>query len=272
MRLSPRLPDPTDNVNVSKGSPLKDFVVMLGTLALGLGAVYLLLGLAVDFTVPRLSPQMERRIASALAVNHPLLKHSRPAPQAVRDLAERTRMALGTVDGDVDVRVWDKGMVNAFALPGRTIVLTTGMLSTLEYENELVFVLGHEMGHIAARDHLRGLGRGLVLVALSEVVLGDSGGLSDLLTGMLQLTNQSFSRGQETRADESGLTAMDAVYGHVGGLSAVFEHLGDTDYDTLTEFTLSHPESSKRIAALRELIARRGYAERTPLDLPESMR
>ena len=44
-----------------------------------------------------------------------------------------------------------------------------GLLENVESENELAFVLGHELGHFRNRDHLRGLGRGiafsLVLVA-----------------------------------------------------------------------------------------------------------
>ncbi len=270
MRLSPRLP--AANVNVSRANPLRDFASMLGTLVLLAVAVYAALGLAVDLLVPRLTPAMERRIVRAMVSGHPLLKNSRPAPEALQALADRTRLALGEADGELHLRVVDAEAVNAFALPGRTIVLTSGMLRTLEYENELVFVLGHELGHIAARDHLRALGRGLVLVAMTETVLGDRGGLSDLLSSLMLLTDRGFSRAQESRADRSGLRAMHAVYGHVGGLDQVFAHLGDTDYDALTEFTLTHPESSKRVAALRGIVSDEGYAEAAPLPLGPDLR
>ena len=50
-------------------------------------------------------------------------------------------------------------------------MVSTGLLEQTASENELAFVVGHEIGHFRNRDHLRGLGRGvafgLVLAALS---------------------------------------------------------------------------------------------------------
>ena len=51
--------------------------------------------------------------------------------------------------------------INAIALPGSNIIVFSGLLQNIQSENELVMVLGHELGHYAHKDHLRGLGRGL---------------------------------------------------------------------------------------------------------------
>ncbi len=48
---------------------------------------------------------------------------------------------------------------NAFAMPGGTTGLITGLLETLDNEIELAFVIAHELGHFHNRDHLSGLGR-----------------------------------------------------------------------------------------------------------------
>ena len=42
-------------------------------------------------------------------------------------------------------------------------VIYQGLLAQAESENELMMVLGHELGHFANRDHLRGLGRALLV-------------------------------------------------------------------------------------------------------------
>ena len=49
------------------------------------------------------------------------------------------------------VKVVDSPVVNAFAVPGGYIYLTRGIIAQLNNEAELMGVMGHEMGHIAAR-------------------------------------------------------------------------------------------------------------------------
>lgn len=61
---------------------------------------------------------------------------------------------------------------NAMALPGGAILLTSGLLETVDSENGLAFVLAHELGHYAHRDHLRSLSRGLALGAVMALVTG----------------------------------------------------------------------------------------------------
>ncbi len=51
--------------------------------------------------------------------------------------------------------VLDSPEVNAFALPGGYIYITRGLLAYLNSEAELAAVLGHEIGHVAARHAVR---------------------------------------------------------------------------------------------------------------------
>src|SRR5688572_6400267 len=47
--------------------------------------------------------------------------------------------------------VVDQPAINAFAVPGGFIYVTRGIMAFLKDEAELVGVLGHEIGHVAAR-------------------------------------------------------------------------------------------------------------------------
>lgn len=47
-----------------------------------------------------------------------------------------------------DVQVVPHSAINAFALPGGHIIITTGMLAFLQNESELAAVLGHEVSHV----------------------------------------------------------------------------------------------------------------------------
>jgi predicted Zn-dependent protease len=86
---------------------------------------------------------------------------------------------------------------NAFALPGGTIVVTRGLLSTLESESEVVSVLAHETGHI----ELGHCFNDIKFELLSRKVKMESlGKLADL--GLDILIHHSFSKTQENEADE----------------------------------------------------------------------
>ena len=151
-----------------------------------------------------------------------------PAPEAVTRLAEAIRRTMD-IPHPVRVLVRRDKRLNAFALPGGDLILTTGILNAVTSENELAFILGHELGHVEHRDHLRALGRGLVLMTLSALLLDTESGPGTALGSMTRLTELSFSRRQETLADEAGQDALFALYGHVNGAVAVMEKLAGAD-------------------------------------------
>ena len=57
--------------------------------------------------------------------------------------------------------------VNAFAVPGGFVFVTTGMLKFLRNEDELAAILGHEMGHMELRHGMSSVGKENVLKLFS---------------------------------------------------------------------------------------------------------
>ena len=49
--------------------------------------------------------------------------------------------------------VIDTDGINAFATPGGYIFLTKGLISILSTEDELAFVIGHEIAHVIKKHH-----------------------------------------------------------------------------------------------------------------------
>jgi Zn-dependent protease with chaperone function len=248
------------NVNVTPTSPLKEFVVLTaGILGIGV-ALYLLLGLAVDFIVPRLSVDFEKKLAG------PFIRTF----DAKDDIADQTANVQALVDDiqtrctrlpyEFKVHVRKSPMLNALALPGGHILVFTGLLDQVSSENELAFILGHELGHYAQRDHLRGAGRALALMALSVFLFGPDSSVSDMLSQGLNITELSFSRKQETQADEFALQTLNCRYGHVAGATDFFEKIPqDQDPGKFGHYFSSHPENLRRIAHLKDLIRTKGF-------------
>ena len=79
----------------------------------------------------------------------------------VRTVGMRLAAATGQPPGRWRFTVLDTPEPNAFALPGRRILVTRGMLALVGDEAELAAVLGHEIGHSLAGDgRLRRRARG----------------------------------------------------------------------------------------------------------------
>ena len=168
---------------------------------------------------------------------------------------------------------------NAFALPGGHIYVSRGMLVLLNTEDELANVLAHEIGHIAARHHLKSQVRrwavlpldivsGLGAFATSVVSpqLGSTLGGFTALPGALALA--SYSRGQEREADQLGqqiaASAGWSPAGMASAMDALTREAGLRGEQARREsFLDSHPTSPERSADA----ARRAQSlERAPLD------
>lgn len=111
---------------------------------------------------------------------------------------------------DFHFRILDSPVVNAFALPGGYVYVTRGLMAHLQNEAQLAVVLGHEIGHVAARHaSQRALEQQLGQIALlggaiaGQELLGVPGG------NILDLGSQS---GLETYHAEASATENGTVY------------------------------------------------------------
>lgn len=171
-----------------------------------------------------------------------------------------------------EFRVLDDSTPNAFALPGGYIAITRGLLVNLENEAQLAAVLGHEIGHVTARDSVQGMQRGallnLGLAVLSTATSSSAyGGLAEksgqLAAGLL---DNSFSREQERQADRLGVDYMvRAGYNPLGSvqLQEFFYRTveGGAQPMWLTGLFRTHPFSRERMEELQVYIAQRYPAQ-----------
>lgn len=269
MKYIPRLPK--KNVNVTPTSPLRDFLLMLGGIALLFVTVYVVLGLAVDFMVPRISPETEKLLGDYLKTKWSVSDEYPEQEKKLQGLLDKIQGKCGELPYQLEVRISESDMINALALPGGSIIVLTGLLEKVESENELAFVLAHEMGHFANRDHLSELGRGLVFMAMSVGVFGPNSYVGKQVGKLLHVSEMSFSRRHESMADEHALGIQNCFYGHVTGAIDFFEHTEQLEEDFFTgHYLSSHPETKERISVLNDLALEKGYelnGEKVPLAL-----
>jgi len=251
---------PREGINVSDTHPL----VEAGTLVVGLTAIFIVIALALIFIVEialYFVPVEKEADFFADWLPEDLVTVS-PNDERLREtqlLADRLALHWGDAPYDFRVEIDDSDVANAMALPGGLIIVTQGLLDQVESENELAFVLGHELGHFKNRDHLRALGRGIVLSLFFSVATGND--VSNLSIKVTDLALRGFSREQESEADEFGLALVYTHYGHVDEASRLFERWDEDDkslFDVVS-YLSTHPATADRIEELEELALRENW-------------
>lgn len=119
------------------------------------------------------------------------------------------KVAANTERSDVQYKFYviDSPIVNAFAVPGGYIYVSRGLLALANNEAELAGVLAHEIGHITGRHAASRMSQG-ALVGIGAAILSAATG-SDAVGQVANVGSdlyiKSYSRGQETQADELGV-------------------------------------------------------------------
>ena len=126
----------------------------------------------------------------------------------ISDIGQRIATVSDRPGLAYEFKVLDSPVINAFAVPGGYVYFTRGILAYLNNEAEVVGVMGHEVGHIAARHSAKqisqqqiatiGLGVGSIL---SEDV-AKYAGLAQAGLGLLFLR---FGRDAERQSDQLGV-------------------------------------------------------------------
>jgi beta-barrel assembly-enhancing protease len=267
MRFQPKAPK--EAINYSRESLVREAAVLLLAAGVAAAVLFLILGEAVEFVAPRIPVRWEKSIFGGLA--RALDTDDAVAGDAaLDDLVRRIASRWPDRSYEFHVAVVENDTPNAFALPGGGIAVTRGLLTQAESENELAFVLAHELGHFEKRDHLRGMGRATAFTLLSATIGAATGiGVPNGLALTQRLTQSGFNRAQESAADEFALDLVHREYGHLAG---AFDFFGrDTAGGVGPMWLSTHPSSDDRIERLESLARQRGWslegAKRLPIRL-----
>lgn len=174
---------------------------------------------------------------------------------------------LGNARESFTVSLLNSPVNNAFAIPGGYIYTTRQLVALMNNEAELAGVLGHEVGHVAARHSQRrqaAAQRNTLLGAagaiLSGLLLGNSGLGQQLGQAAMQgsqLLTLRFSRSQELEADELGIRylnqagydprAMATVLQSLALQNALDARVQGRDNARLPEWASTHPDPASRV-------------------------
>lgn len=245
----------------------RELLTLLTILIAVILILFWLFNLLLNNLINFIPVSVEQKLGSIIV---PLYQEkAQPSPQqnTLNTLLDKLEQKLDNQGRNYQVFYLPEDTVNAVAIPGDTILIYQGILKEIESENELMMILGHELGHFHNRDHLRGIGRQLIFPLILSYFTGDSTILQGAIVTISQsIGNAQFSQSQEKLADKFGLELLEKYYHHVAGATDFFErisHKRDTQFDILA----THPNPAKRVKILNDIIRKNHYKidSKTPL-------
>ncbi len=178
----------------------------------------------------------------------------------ISDIGQRLSSRLSNQQRKWQFHVLPSPEVNAFAFPGGFIFATDTLLQVADMnEEELAFILGHEIGHVVRGHPFDRVMANSSLKVISR--LGRAGGIAGNLAKqtLTRLLHSNYSQDQELDADQFGVQLMaSAGYSPYAALDALQKLARTSGSDGLRfHYFSTHPRIEDRLREIEYHIRRR---------------
>ena len=160
------------------------------------------------------------------------------------------RLGLSVVPKDLEILIDPTKEVNAFALPGNTILVNQGLIDFARNDQEILGVAAHEMGHLNRHHVMETLVHSVGLRALLSGMLGSGAAAS--------IFELDYSRDHEREADQSAVAYLKAVGLSTNALTDFlvrieerYAFLKEIEKNKALGYLMSHPGLKERQDILR---------------------
>jgi len=193
-----------------------------------------------------------------------------PASDAYSKRLARLTNGVTSVDGiPLNFKVYKTDDVNAFACADGSVRVYTGLMDLME-DDEVLGVIGHEIGHVANKDTKNAFKKALERSAIKDALASSSDKVAVLTDSQLgaigeQLASAKYSRNQEAKADEYGYEYLVKAGKNPWAMATAFEKLqslegsGSSVSKSLQNFFSDHPDTASRIKKISERATKDGY-------------
>lgn len=151
--------------------------------------------------------------------------------------------------------------VNAVSLPGGFVYVTKRLMDMCSTDEELAYVVGHEVAHIAMKHARKQISQRIALGAAASILVPDSEVVRAGVAVALTLHERGYSRSHEREADKYGVIyMMQAGYNPVGALKvlSMFLKMESSRDSTITRLLRTHPHPKERLQYVRSVISQYG--------------
>lgn len=173
------------------------------------------------------------------------------------------RLTAGLTEADgipLNFKVYEVIDVNAFACPDGSVRVFSSLMDIMT-DDELLGVIGHEIGHVAKHHSKKAFKEQLMADALKDGMAAAGGTLAQLSNSQLMSLGQSlagakYSQKQENEADDFGYEFLKSHGKNPWGMVMAFEKLdsmsGSAKASMIDRMFSSHPQTQDRIKRMSQ--------------------
>lgn len=188
----------------------------------------------------------------------------------VRSVFDRVKPQFRDRGFDYNITILQGNEVNAFAIPGGSIFVYTGMLKFVNSDDELAAILAHELAHSERRHSLKQLRQNAAFQVLLQAAVKNQRDRETWGAVVGALTSLKFSREDEREADAIGQEKMFQAGFDPAAQVLVWEKFvqkfGKGESGIL-KYLGTHPPSQERVQHAREALPKFNTAERKDFQL-----
>ncbi len=192
-----------------------------------------------------------------------------PANSKYTTRLNRIVSGITSVDGQpLNFKVYITKDINAFACADGRVRVYSGLMDAMT-DDEVLGVIGHEIGHVAHKDTKNAMKNALRTAALKDAVASAGGtiaALTDSQLGVLgeAIVNAKYSQKQESNADAYGYDFLKAHGRNPLVLCMSFKKLQALENSSGTASLVSslfssHPDTEKRIKDIEKKAFKEGH-------------
>lgn len=199
--------------------------------------------------------------------HNPVLPEDNPYTQRLRKLTE------GITDADgipLNFKVYDVIDVNAFACPDGSVRVFSSLMDIMN-DDELMGIIGHEIGHVVKRHSKNAFRTQLLTGAMKDAVASTGGKAAALTESQLgtlgeALINSKYSQKQEKEADDCGYDFLVQHGRNPYGMAMSFEKFLELEDKSgskqsyIQRMFSSHPDTKARIEHITKRAENEGFS------------
>lgn len=196
--------------------------------------------------------------------NNPVLPDGDPYVERLK------KLTAGITDADgipLNFKVYNVVDINAFACPDGSVRVFSSLMDIMS-DDELLGIIGHEIGHVVKRHSKNAFKTQLLTGAVKDAVASTGGVAAKLTESQLgtlgeSLINAKYSQKQENEADDCGFDFLvehgKNPWGMVGAFEKFLEMEKGAKSSYIDKMFSSHPETQKRIKRMSERCEKGGF-------------
>ncbi|MCC6818334.1 MAG: M48 family metallopeptidase [Bacteroidia bacterium] len=258
IRLNPILNAQTKGMRHTNKIVWMVLISLFSLIATGIIALFVFRGSIVEHIAQLVPPKTEQEIADKMKesalVGKTIIRDStieaelqlitNPLIQSVNDTSFKFNFTIIKDDA-----------INAFALPGGSVIIHSGLIEKAHSPEEIAGVLAHEISHVTRRHHVRGIIGNLGIWLVLRGLIGDISGISaDVINAGATLGTLKYSRDFEHEADQSGFDLLNQAKINPKGMIDFFGTLQKENKDLgMADFLSTHPATQDRIDKLKSM-------------------